>query len=78
MGLKKSKPRRHTQGDRDGEDQVKAFSGRQSVEEHSAAHADSVTCVAPFSAGVCLSGSADKVRILILILACGVMPCGFE
>ena len=58
MGLKKSKPHRR---EYDEGTAVKNTVGE--IREYSPIHSDNVNCVAAFAAGVCLSGSADKVCV---------------
>ncbi|KXJ13828.1 WD repeat-containing protein 31 [Exaiptasia diaphana] len=59
MGLRKSKPRRNK--DQYGDEGLIDVIASHQVSEHEPVHKDAVTCVAAYSDGFCLSGSADRV-----------------
>lgn len=61
MGLQKSKSRR-----REHDDVQAAKRSTAQLREFSPVHSDNVNSVEAFGLGVCLSGSADKVCLLIV------------
>lgn len=67
MGLRKSKPRGFggLYDDVNTVGEVSATVTTSMVTEHNSTHEDSVTCDDSFAPGTCLTGSKDKVSILL-------------
>lgn len=68
MGSKKSKPKRGSRYESDitANIEVSQIAGSE-VKEFSPVHGDRVTCLAAYEPAICVSGSADMVRNIILM-----------